>query len=51
MNDRLFQEIKKSKSSMQAIHTDWIKAWQEVILDLEAFVNDWHPRGIVWGRN
>lgn len=39
-----------SRSSRHSIHADWIKAWQEVILDLEAFVREYHPHGLVWGR-
>ncbi len=49
---RFVKEIKKaaSKSSTPALHSDWIRAWQEVILDLEAFVREWHPTGIIWGK-
>ena len=52
---RHVREIKKGKnkagsSSMAALHAEWIRAWQEVILDLEAFVREWHPYGLVWGK-
>ena len=46
------RDIKKSssRSSKQSLHAEWIRAWQEVILDLEAFVREWHPYGLVWGK-
>lgn len=30
-------------------HSEWIKSWQDVILDLEAFVREFHRSGLVWG--
>ena len=49
---RHVRDIKKSsaRSAVQALHAEWIKAWQEVILDLESFVREWHPYGLIWGR-
>ena len=42
--------IKQSKSSVQKLHSEWIKSWQEVVLNLETFVNKWHPHGVKWAR-
>ena len=31
-------------------HTNWVKLWQEVVLDLEAYVAEYHPYGLVWQK-
>ena len=31
-------------------HTNWVKMWQEVVLDLEAYVAEYHPYGLVWQK-
>ena len=38
-------------SGPASLHSDWVKAWQDVILELEAFVREWHPYGLIWGKN
>lgn len=46
---RHVREIKEIQPKGDREHSEWIRAWQEVILELEAFVTEFHRNGLVWG--
>ena len=33
------------------LHTGWVNAWQNVILDLDSYVRNYHPRGLKWKKS
>ena len=46
----LNESFQKEHGGRGREHTNWIKAWQEVVLDLEAYVAEYHPYGLIWQK-
>ena len=32
------------------IHAGWVSSWQNVIIDLDTYVREYHPRGLKWKK-
>ena len=32
------------------IHSGWVASWQNVIIDLDTYVRDYHARGLKWKK-
>ena len=32
------------------LHSSWVQTWQNVIIDLDTYVRDFHPRGLKWKK-
>ena len=30
------------------LHSSWVQMWQNVIIDLDTYVRDFHSRGLKW---
>ena len=30
------------------LHSSWVQTWQNVIIDLDTYVRDFHSRGLKW---
>lgn len=41
--------VLKDWKEKNKIHVDWVKAWVQVLTDLQAFVKQHHTTGLVWG--
>ena len=39
-----------STDSQLKVHTGWVNVWQNVIIELDAYVRDFHPRGLKWKK-
>lgn len=36
--------------AQRRIHSNWVSSWQNVILQLDSYVRDYHTRGLTWHR-
>ena len=33
------------------VHSGWVNTWQNVIIALDGYVRDFHPRGLKWKKS
>ena len=36
--------------SQLKVHTGWVNVWQNVIIELDTYVRDYHYRGLKWKK-
>lgn len=60
INHLLFEGMnpEKSMASVSAltdaqrnVHSGWVNTWQNVIIGLDGYVRDFHPRGLKWKKS
>ena len=37
--------------AQRQVHSGWVNSWQNVIIGLDGYVRDFHPRGLKWKKS